>query len=184
MGKWLRGWCSGVGYTMNMAMEVSVKSVFHVVAAGMIALASSSSASATETTYGAAGCGLGSVLFGDEGGFVQVFAATTNGFFGNQTLGITFGTLNCGEGALDTVGARVFIEANREALAKDIARGSGETLSSLSALAGCADDAAVGATLQQHYTAIFPDQSVPADAVSDAIMTTLSDPALQCTDIG
>ena len=37
-------------------------------------------------TYGLAGCGLGSMAFGDSPGAVQIFAATTNGLFGTQTF--------------------------------------------------------------------------------------------------
>ncbi len=143
-------------------------------------LAVAGTASADHTTYGAAGCGVGSVIFGDQEGFVQVLAATTNGTFFNQTFGITFGTLNCGSPALDQLGAKVFIEANREALAKDIARGSGETIANLAALAGCADEAAVGESLQRDFTTIFPDPGVSTEAVTDAILSALRDPALQC----
>ncbi|MFN7453535.1 MAG: DUF3015 family protein, partial [Pseudobdellovibrionaceae bacterium] len=45
-------------------------------------------------SYGDAGCGLGSVIFGNEKGFSQIFAATTNGTVGNQTFGISSGTSN------------------------------------------------------------------------------------------
>ena len=43
--------------------------------------------------YGMAGCGLGSMLFGDGG--LQTSAATTNGIVANQSFGITSGTSNC-----------------------------------------------------------------------------------------
>ncbi len=161
-----------------------MKKRFSVLAALGLMLAIGGTASADNTTYGAAGCGVGSIIFGDQEGFVQVLAATTNGTFFNQTFGITFGTLNCGSSALDQMGAKVFIEANREALAKDIARGSGETISSLAALAGCADEAAVGAELQQDFSTIFPDQTVSNDAVTEAILSALSDPALHCRQLG
>src|SRR5215208_2357915 len=42
-------------------------------------------------SYGLAGCGLGSMAFGKEPGFVQVLAATTNGFLWTQLFGITRG---------------------------------------------------------------------------------------------
>ena len=67
--------------------------------------------------YGDAGCGLGSILFGAKPGFVQVFAATTNGTFGSQTFGITTGTSNCGGGGGGTPTARNYVETNREAAA-------------------------------------------------------------------
>ena len=42
------------------------------------------------------GCGLGTMLFdGQQGIAPQVLAVTTNGTSGNQTFGITSGTLGC-----------------------------------------------------------------------------------------
>ena len=57
-----------------------MKRLFGVV----VALGISSSAFAAG--YGTAGCGLGSMLFGNQKGMVQVLAATTNGISGNQTF--------------------------------------------------------------------------------------------------
>ena len=62
---------------------------------GVIGAALAFAATSHAAPYGAAGCGLGSVVFGAKTGFVQVFAATTNGTSGNQTSGITSGTSNC-----------------------------------------------------------------------------------------
>lgn len=126
----------------------------------------------TAGAYGDAGCGLGSMLFGAQPGLVQVLAATTNGFLGNQTFGITTGTSNCGtSGAI--VQAKAFVEGNRDALAKDIARGQGETLASLSRLAGCQSDAAVARTLQQNYAVIFPSAAVSDQNVSQSVLGVL-----------
>ncbi len=136
-------------------------------------------------TYGTAGCGLGSMAFGNQKGFIQVLAATTNGLFGTQTFGITSGTSNCGEAAAGVTGTKTFIEGNREALAKDAARGSGETIDTLSALAGCKDAKAVGAHLQSRFTTLFPGQSAPVEQVSQAVIGTLrAEPALACSTIG
>lgn len=143
----------------------------------------SSSASAAPV-YGAAGCGVGALIFGNKPGIVQIFAATTNGILGNQTFGITTGTLGC-ETAPGTTGAIVFIEGNREAIAKDISRGQGETLVSLSSLAGCADATAVGAALQKNFANIFPAKTTPSDAVAASIISTLkSEPKLACSKLG
>ena len=132
--------------------------------------------------YGAAGCGLGSIVFGNKPGFVQLFAATTNGTFASQTFGITFGTSNCGEGAV-AAGPKVFIEANKEALAKDMSRGSGETLTNLSAVAGCKDSAQVGAHLQRNFQSIAPTLQTPA--FSEAVLQSLrSDKSLACGKVG
>src|SRR5574342_1025714 len=119
------------------------------------------SAAAVAAPYGDAGCGLGSLVFGDKPGFVQVLAATTNGIFASQTFGITTGTLNCGGmggGGSDKV-VKAFVEVNREALAKDIARGQGETIHTLSVIGGCQDSAAVGASLQKNFQTIFPNET-------------------------
>ena len=133
--------------------------------------------------YGSAGCGLGSVLFGNQPGFIQVVAATTNGIFGNQTFGITTGTLNCGTAAT-AAGAKVFIDANREALAKDMARGSGETIATLASLTGCSDPKVVGSTLQKNFSAIIPNEKVSNDVVADNVLATLkADKQLSCTSI-
>ena len=48
-----------------------------------------------------AGCGVGNLIFKDNNSVApQVLAATTNGTFGNQTFGITSGTLGCTGGGV------------------------------------------------------------------------------------
>lgn len=132
--------------------------------------------------YGDAGCGLGSVIFGNDNSKVkQVLAATTNGTFASQTFGITTGTLNCGGSSMKVTDAREFIEGNREVLAKDIARGGGETIVSLSQIAGCQDAGQVGASLQSQYMSIFPSADVSSGEVSDRILGSLQSPELGCT---
>jgi hypothetical protein len=133
--------------------------------------------------YGAAGCGLGSMII-SSGGIVQIFAATTNATSANQTFGITSGTSNCDDTEAGGGSARVFVQANRVALAKDISRGSGETIDNLAVLAGCNDSKAVGATPQHNFRTIFPDASVSSDQVTDSILTTLkSDSSLACSAV-
>jgi hypothetical protein len=134
--------------------------------------------------YGMAGCGLGSMLLGSKPGFVQVFAATTNGTFGTQTFGITFGTSNCTEQAGGALGAMSFVETNRSVVAKDIARGSGETIATLATIGGCADQKAVGARLQGEYTSIFPSSGVSDRQVGQNVISVLqSDAGLRCTKL-
>jgi hypothetical protein len=138
----------------------------------------------TKGRYGDAGCGLGSMAFGEQQGFVQILAATTNGLFGTQTFGISTGTSNC-SGLSSAQATRVFIEANREALAKDISRGSGETIGTLTWISGCADSRAVGARLQKSFRAIFPNESVSNDAVTATVLSTLKgDTSLACQNLG
>jgi hypothetical protein len=130
--------------------------------------------------YGTAGCGLGSLVFGAERGAVQILAATTNGTFASQTFGITTGTSNCGPGLLAT-GTKNFVEANREAVAKDISRGQGEAIGALTVINACKDSSAVGAALQASFKSIFPSEQASTDEVTEAILRTLhADPALGC----
>ena len=137
-----------------------------------------------KSKYGLAGCGLGSMVFGDQKGGVQILAATTNWTFGSQTFGISSGTSNCVESS-GTQGARTFIEGNREALAKDAARGSGETITTLTAMAGCKDAKAVGVTLQKRFAQLFPSQATPVEQVSDNVIKQLrADSTLECRKIG
>lgn len=143
------------------------------------------SGTALAAPYGSAGCGLGSVLFGAEEGPIQILAATFNASFGTQTFGITTGTLNCSP-AVEAVSQRtqVFVEANREVLAKDISRGQGETIADLAAIAGCGDAAAVGATLQSRFQSIFPNAQVPSEQVTQTLIETLkAEKTLACTEL-
>jgi hypothetical protein len=112
-----------------------------------------------------------------------VLAATTNWLFGTQTFGISSGTSNCGS----TSGAhatRVFVEANREALAKDVSRGSGETIGTLSEMLGCQDAKAVGATLQKNFSTVFPTENVSNEQVTTAILDTLKRDKMAACKIG
>ncbi|GEM_PF-1034896 len=103
--------------------------------ATVIALSFSSAAFAAD--YGSAGCGLGSLAF-QKNDMTQILAATTNGTFGSQTFGITFGTSNCNaEGMVKLSMAREsFIEANYKDLSRDAAAGKGEYVNSLAVLYG------------------------------------------------
>ena len=130
------------------------------------------SGSAMAAGYGAAGCGLGSMIIGSGGGFVQVFAATTNGTSNSQTFGITSGTSNCGGGgAAPTV--QGFIETNHVALANDISRGNGETLNNLTQLMGCKTKPGTGSLLQKNYNKIFPSGEFNSKKVEASIHETL-----------
>lgn len=78
--------------------------------------------------YGPAGCGLGSnILEGKSGLVFNVLAATINGSFGNQTFGMSTGTLGC-DGNASVAGTISFINNNVFALSNDISKGEGATL--------------------------------------------------------
>lgn len=135
--------------------------------------------------YGSAGCGLGSMVLSGRG-FVQVFAATTNGTSGSQTFGISSGTSNCGGGG-GSASLPAFADANRLALANDIARGNGETLVTLSQTLGCEDVGQLSSTLKKHYREIFPTTEVGGEQISDSITRFVKEDAdlsVSCHTIG
>ena len=86
------------------------------------------------------GCGLGKELWSSASNQksigAQVFAATTNGTLGNQTFGISSGTSGCtNDGTiLGEYKTTVFASANFDNLSQDMARGSGEHLTSFAEL--------------------------------------------------
>ncbi|EMG9515262.1 DUF3015 family protein [Acinetobacter baumannii] len=81
------------------------------------------------------GCGVGTQVWAGQKGVVpKILAATTNGIFTNQLLGITFGTLGCRQGGTVTAQVVTFTKENAEALARDMAVGQGESLNVLAEL--------------------------------------------------
>lgn len=129
------------------------------------------SVSASAAQYGSSGCGLGSMIFEkDNTWWKQVLAATTNGTSGNQTFAISSGTLNCDSPtAGKTAQVEAYIEANKMALANDIAKGNGETISGLSKVYGCADSAAFGKALKTNYSTIYSSSDVATNEVATKI---------------
>lgn len=81
------------------------------------------------------GCGVGTQVWAGQKGVVpKILAATTNGIFTNQLLGITFGTLGCRQGGTVTAQVVTFTNENAESLARDMAVGQGESLNVLAEL--------------------------------------------------
>ncbi|WP_413586418.1 DUF3015 family protein [Bdellovibrio sp. HCB274] len=125
-----------------------------------LVLAASSSAFAfsksdlSNGAYGTAGCGLGSLAFGNKSGPIQIFAATLNGTAGSQTFGMSTGTSNCGPSVFAANETKAFIDNNAVALENDIVRGQGETLTTLSKMMSC-DSQVLGTTLKNNYKSIY-----------------------------
>lgn len=85
------------------------------------------------------GCGLGTILWeGRSGALAKTLAATTNAATGSQTLGVSSGTSQCQQGGVITVAQRlpVFVGANFDRLAANMAAGEGEALTTLAVLYG------------------------------------------------
>ncbi|TBR42820.1 DUF3015 domain-containing protein [Marinomonas agarivorans] len=111
------------------------------------------------------GCGFGSSLFeGEEGTLYHVIAATTNGTSGNQTFGMTSGTLGC-DTSKPIVAAALFVNDNMDEVAENIANGEGEALLTLATLleVEATDEFAVLA--QQNFDQIFTSEDVTAEEV-------------------
>jgi DUF3015 family protein len=116
-------------------------------------------------------CGWGSKLFDGQSGVApQVLAVTTNGTFGNQTFGITSGTSGCTQDGAVKSNWRtaLFIDGNREALARDMSVGSGETLDSLAHLLGVQeqDRAAFNSATKGNMARIFGENASTNDIVA------------------
>lgn len=117
-------------------------------------------------TYGTAGCGLGSLAFGDKPGGIQVIAATLNGTAGSQTFGMSTGTSNCGPSVFAANETKAFIDNNAVALENDIVRGQGETLATLSKMMNC-DSSVLGVTLKNNYKSIYTGSAQSSDKVME-----------------
>src|SRR5574340_447806 len=122
------------------------------------------------------GCGLGSMVMEKQDSVVtQVLAVTTNGTFGNQTFGITSGTLGCAKPAkiVSNDKVNVFVASNMDALATDIANGQGETFDTLAVMMEVEDKAAFVAKLQANFDKIYTADSVSSADVIDNIITIM-----------
>ena len=116
--------------------------------------------------YGMAGCGLGSLVFADQPGKIQVVAATVNNIVSPQTSAISSGTSGCFDGKGDT--AKIdYIKTNLATLKEDAARGDGETLNGLLTLMNCQSSTEVKADLKSNYDTIFGREN--AQQVFEAI---------------
>ncbi len=105
------------------------------------------------------GCGLGKLAWSDfknqKNIGPQVLMATTNGTFGSQTFGISFGTSGCTNDGKVWAAHRTefFVAATFENLAGDMSRGEGEHLAALASLLGVPEEhrSAFFALAQERY---------------------------------
>ena len=125
------------------------------------------------------GCGLGTLLMQDQKGLIfRVLGATTNGSFGNQTFGITSGTLGCAKNGVIASDARrsMFTAANVDQLSAEVAAGEGETLATLATLykVEAADRAAFYALAQANHAVLFANAEVTTGDVLKALETAMA----------
>jgi hypothetical protein len=104
--------------------------------------------------YGMAGCGVGSLVFADQPGNVQIVAATLNDLISPQTSALTSGTSGCYEDS-NSQAQLNYIEINKVALKTDIARGNGESLQGLITIMGCKNSNELKNEIKKEYKNIF-----------------------------
>jgi hypothetical protein len=152
--------------------------VLAVVVAAMVMVVAGSAFAFDPKPYGDAGCGLGGMVIGEESGPIQLVATFLNGLCGNQTFGISSGTLGCGEPKSSGHKKRAsnelmkeFVVANMDNLAKDIAQGKGETLDTFAEImeVPVSDRLALYQKLQANFSFIFPSEKVVLADVVDNI---------------
>ncbi|QOY54578.1 DUF3015 family protein [Candidatus Sulfurimonas marisnigri] len=137
--------------------------------AAVIALSSSAMAGVNSQT----GCGLGSMIIKDDStAILLALQATTNGTSGNQTFGITSGTLGCEKTQfVMNEQAEQFVASNMDQLAKEIAMGHGESIDTLAELLNISDKATFSASLQKNYSSIYTSKNAKMADVLDNIST-------------
>jgi len=137
--------------------------------AGAILLGASSMA------FAQPGCGVGAMIWKGQSGIApHVLAATTNGTFGNQTFGMTTGTLGCQTNeAVQSMA--LYMDSNIDKVARDMSRGSGENLDTLAVLLGVeqGDRETFRKVLQENFATIFPDADTTSGEAIDAIVSIL-----------
>jgi len=125
------------------------------------------------------GCGWGSKVFDGQSGIApQVLGATTNGTSGNQTFAISSGTSGCTQNGVvrSNWKTAMFIDGNKDKLAQDMSKGSGEALQSLAQLIGVkdADKAAFYRATKENFARIFTSDQATAEQVASGLKQVLA----------
>lgn len=150
------------------------KNLMVVAVAGLF----STGAMAAGSPDASGGCGVGSKLFENQRGVApQVLAMTTNGTF-FQTVGVTLGTSGCSQDGVvkSHWKTAMFIDGNKEKVARDMSTGSGESLESLASLIGVQDQhkAAFFHATKENFAKIFSSDNVTTDQVLASLKQVLA----------
>ena len=127
------------------------------------------------------GCGLGKLAWADyktpKNIVPQVMMATTNGTFGSQTFGISFGTSGCTNDGkvMAEQQTNLFVASTFETISGDMARGGGEHLAALATLMGVPVDQqpAFFALTQQQYQVLVQAGETSSVAVVKALQDVM-----------
>ncbi|MBI3297715.1 MAG: DUF3015 family protein [Elusimicrobia bacterium] len=153
-----------------------------LIVAGLMAAAA---AGVRAANYNDAGCGLGSMLFRENGKGQQILAGTTNGI-GSQTSAISSQSSDCRERGVvrRSKEAEVFVAVNYRSLTRELAAGRGEYAEALADVLGCRG-ASVPAFLdaaKARYDSLLPGgRATPGSLLRAVEAEVLSDPAVACT---
>ncbi len=130
---------------------------------------------ASTLAFAQPGCGVGAMIWKGQSGIApHVLAATTNATFGNQTFGMTTGTLGCKTNQ-SVQSMAMYMDSNIDKIARDMSRGSGENLDTLAVLLGVeeVDRDAFRGILQDNFATIFPSSDTTSDQAVNAIVALL-----------
>jgi len=122
------------------------------------------------------GCGLGSLLIPNQDTVAtQILAATTNGTSGNQTFGITSGSLNCTKPFKLVMNdkAQRFVADNMDAIAEDVAAGEGENLDTLLSMINVQNKDLAASKLKANFSAIYSSSDVTSSDILDNMASVL-----------
>jgi len=124
------------------------------------------------------GCGLGAELWKGKTGLVaHSSAGTTNGTVSSPLSGLLSGTSGCENPGVvsNEYQKKVFVAMNLDDLAQDVARGSGDHISSMAELMGInkADLETFFQLTQANYENIFSSSSIGYEQVLAAINSTM-----------
>ena len=124
-------------------------------------------------------CGPGSKLFEGQSGIApQVFAATTNNFYGINTFAMTSGTSGCSQDGMvkSSWKTAAFIDGNKDRLARDLSRGNGESADALAQLLGMseADKVRFLKAARANMATIFPNGQATTDEIRAGIRQVLA----------
>jgi len=130
---------------------------------------------ASTLAFAQPGCGVGAMIWKGQSGIApHVLAATTNATFGNQTFGMTTGTLGCQTNA-SVESMAMYMDSNIDKVARDMSRGDGENLNTLAVLleVEAGDREKFRSLLQDNFATIFPDADTTSDQAVSAIVALL-----------
>ena len=123
------------------------------------------------------GCGLGTQFMEGKSGLVSHVLASCTNAYTLQSVSLTFNMFGCDGKGKVTADAelRKFAATNLDQLARDMARGEGETLSAFAHLLAVPAEqrGAFGAFSQAHFVDLFPSQSVDSNQMIDAFYRLL-----------